>query len=93
MCIAALSISDTVALITHAVHFLPRYALGVTVNHSGVIVCKIMHFLGYTLPCVSQVQRRMVLVVIFCIFEISIVYFVVSIFNLVHDVETTFHLP
>ena len=39
------------------------------------------------------VQRRLISVVnFFCIFEINIFCFVVAICDLVHDVETIFHL-
>ena len=39
------------------------------------------------------VQHRMVLVVIFCIFNIKLFCFVVAMCDLVHDVEAVFHLP
>ena len=39
-----------------------------------------------------RVQHRMISVVNFCIVEIIIFCFVVAICDLVHDVETVFHL-
>ena len=54
MCIAALSICDNVSLIVNAVYFWARFALGVSVNSTGVISCKLMQFFGYAFPCMSQ---------------------------------------
>ena len=42
----------------------------------------------------KEVQRRIVfIVVIFSMFEMIIFYFVIAIFDLVHDVEAILHLP
>ena len=45
---------DTVALIATALYLWPRYTLGITVSNSGVVMCKMLEFLNYAPPCVSQ---------------------------------------
>ena len=59
VCVAALSIVDTFALITVVLYFWPRYALGVSFNILGVAVCKLAQFSGYISPCISQLITSM----------------------------------
>ena len=47
VCVAALSIADTVSLISISVQAWPKYAFGVNVADSGRVLCKLIVFLSY----------------------------------------------